>query len=76
MRDGELDGTRDREEEVDVLYSPIKAGRPVGQPGKFFYLLDKFRDKDTDLRTTGRKLSAHNPKQRSSESVLQVAASL
>jgi len=55
------------------MYSPIKADRwSSGQV--LLYLLDEFREEDTVLRTTARKLTAHNPEQRSS--MLQVAASL
>jgi hypothetical protein len=38
------------------------------------YLLNVFREGDAVLRATARKLTAHNPEQRSS--ILQVAASL
>ena len=52
------------------MYSPIKADR--WSTGKvLLHLLDKFR-KDTVLRTTARKLAAHNPDQRSS--ILQLTA--
>jgi Protein kinase domain len=55
------------------MYSPIKADRwSTGQV--ILYLLDKFKKEDTVLRATARKLTAHNPEQRSS--MLQVAASL
>ena len=54
------------------MYSPIKADRwSTGRV--LFYLLNKSRDDDTVLRTTARKLAAHNPDQRLS--ILQVAAS-
>jgi serine/threonine protein kinase len=59
--------------EEKSMYSPIKADRwSSGQV--LLYLLDEFREEDTVLRTTARKLTAHNPEQRSS--MLQVAASL
>ena len=59
--------------EEKSMYSPIKADRwSTGQV--LFYLLDKFREEDTVLRTTARKLTAHNPEQRLS--MLQVATSL
>ena len=55
------------------MYSPIKADRwSTGQV--LLYLLNKFRKEDTVLRTTARKLTAHNPSRRSS--MLQVAPSL
>ncbi len=55
-----------------LMYSPIKADRwSTGRV--LYYLLDKFNE-DTVLRTTARKLAAHNPDQR--PSILQVAASL
>jgi serine/threonine protein kinase len=61
------------EMEEKSMYSPIKADRwSTGQV--ILYLLDKFRKEDTVLRATARKLTAHNPEQRSS--MLQVAASL
>ncbi len=55
------------------MYSLIKADRwSTGRV--LYYLLDKFNEEDTVLRTTARKLAAHNPDQR--PSILQVAASL
>jgi serine/threonine protein kinase len=55
------------------MYSPIKADRwSTGQV--LLYLLDKFREEDTVLRTIARRLTTHNPELRSS--MLQVAASL
>jgi serine/threonine protein kinase len=61
------------EMEEKSMYSPIKADRwSTGQV--VLYLLNKFRGKDTVLRTTARKLATHNPEQR--PSMLQVAASL
>ncbi|KAF8501598.1 kinase-like domain-containing protein [Russula emetica] len=59
--------------EEKSMYSPIKADRwSTGQV--LLYFLNKFRGEDTVLRTTARKLTAHNPERRSS--MLQVAASL
>jgi serine/threonine protein kinase len=59
--------------EEKSMYSPIKADRwSTGRV--LLYLLDTFRKEDTVLRTTARRLTAHNPDQRSS--LLQVAASL
>ena len=53
------------------MYSPIKADRwSIGQV--LLYLLNKFRKEDTVLRTTARRLAAHNPDQRSS--ILQLTA--
>ncbi len=61
------------EMEEKSMYSPIKADRwSTGRV--LYYLLDKFNKEDTVLRTTVRKLAAHNPNQR--PSILQVAASL
>jgi hypothetical protein len=61
------------EMEEKSMYSPIKADRwSTGQVP--LHLLNKFRKEDTVVRTTGRKLTAHNPELRSS--MLQVAASL
>jgi len=60
-------------EKEKSMYSPIKADRwLIGQV--LLYLLNKFRKEDTVLRTTARKLTAHNPERR--PSMLQVAASL
>jgi hypothetical protein len=59
--------------EEKSMYSPIKADRwSTGQV--LFYLLNKFRKEDTVLRTTARKLTAHDPDQRSS--MLEFVASL
>jgi serine/threonine protein kinase len=59
--------------EEKSMYSPIKADRwSTGQV--LLYLLNKFRKEDPVLRTTARKLTAHNPDQRSS--MLQFVASL
>ena len=53
------------------MYSPIKADRwSTGQV--LLYLLNKFRKEDTVLRTTARRLAAHNPDQRTS--ILQLTA--
>jgi len=60
-----------REGEVDV--QPDQ-GRPVVNRASSSYLLNKFRKEDTVLRTTARKLTAHNPERR--PSMLQVTASL
>jgi serine/threonine protein kinase len=61
------------EMEEKSMYSPIKADRwSTGQV--LLHLLNKFRKEDTVVRTTGRKLTAHNPELRSS--MLQVAALL
>jgi hypothetical protein len=55
------------------IFSPIKADRwSTGQV--LLYLLSEFRKEDTVLRTTARKLTAHDPDKHSS--MLQVAASL
>jgi serine/threonine protein kinase len=55
------------------MYSPIKADRwSTGLV--LLYLLNKFRNEDTVLRATARKLSTHTPEWRLS--LLQVAASL
>ena len=54
------------------MYSPIKADRSSGQI--LLYLLDKFREEDTVVRTAAWKLTAHNREQRSS--MLQVIPSL
>jgi serine/threonine protein kinase len=57
--------------EDEVMYSPIKADR--WSAGKvLLYLLGKFSE-DMVLKTTARKLTAHNPRQR--PSMFQVAAS-
>ena len=65
-----LDGARDGGH-VDVLPDQGKTG---GQPGKvLLYLLNKFRNEDTVLRMTARKLTTRNPERR--PSTLQVAAS-
>ena len=55
------DEARDPEIEEKLMYSPIKADRwPTGQ---VLHHLNKFREEDTVLRTTARKLAAHNPEQ-------------
>ncbi len=78
MRDEGLDGAGDGGE-VDVqrrctasMYSPIKADRWSSRQ-VIFYLLGNLGEEDMVLRTTARKLTVHNPDQRSS--MLQVAAS-
>jgi serine/threonine protein kinase len=59
------------EMEEKSMYSPIKANRwSTGQV--LLYLLNKSRKEDKVLRTTARKLSTHDPNQRSS--MVQAAA--
>jgi hypothetical protein len=59
--------------EEKSIYSPIKVDR--WSTGRVvFYLLNSFRNEDTVLRMTARRLSAHNPDRR--PSMLQVAGSL
>ena len=65
MRDGELDGSRDREGDVQSDQSrPMVMWRLTGRV--ILYLLDRSKREDQHLRSFAHKLMAHDPRRRPS----------